>query len=323
MNSRSRQHRKRRKNRGLRTAISFLVLIIIAVAGLVIYSQMKNTKSKTASTLPSKSTITKKSSVAIKPIAPVKPAAPAWQTVSNENELPILMYHYVTSNAEQLPNDSNNMNVKDFEAQLQLLKMQGYKTLTADEAEKVLTGKTRPSAKMVWLTFDDGSSTVYSEIYPLLKKYQMHATSFIITGFVDKNQGGILTWAQIKEMKASGWIDFGSHTVDHLDLGTLSNAEQQRELADSKADLDRELGQNTTMICYPAGGYNQETESIAQSLGYQYGLLDPGRNGAVAVAAKGSDGLFTLPRFRMMSTTTTADLAQMLQPAADYNAQNK
>ncbi len=77
------------------------------------------------------------------------------------------------------------------------------------------------------------------------------------------------------------------------------------------------------MICYPAGGYNQNTLSLSTELGYKFGLLDPGRNGVVAQAAKESDGLLTLPRFRMMSSTTAEEMMQMIQPATDYNEKNK
>lgn len=59
--------------------------------------------------------------------------------------------------------------------------------------------------------------------------------------------------------------------------------------------------------------------NLANELGYKFGLLDPGRNGAIAIAAKESDGLLTLPRFRMMSSTTTEQMLQMIQPSTDYN----
>ncbi|XOW21079.1 hypothetical protein QK908_00100 [Lactococcus cremoris] len=91
----------------------------------------------------------------------------------------------------------------------------------------------------------------------------------------------------------------------HPDLGTT--LEDQRTELEQQADLDKNLNQQTNMICYPAGGYNQNTLSLSTELGYKFGLLDPGRNGAVAQAAKESDGLLTLPRFRMMSSTTAEE----------------
>ncbi|MFH0153224.1 hypothetical protein, partial [Pseudomonas aeruginosa] len=62
--------------------------------------------------------------------------------------------------------------------------------------------------------------------------------------------------------------------------------------------------------------------NIDSSLGYKFGLLDPGRNGAIAQAASASDGLLTLPRFRMSSTTGPQELMSMLAPSAAYNLGN-
>lgn len=91
--------------------------------------------------------------------------------------------------------------------------------------------------------------------------------------------------------KASGLVDFGSHTVSHPDLGKLTLEAQRTELEQSKADLDKNLEQKTDIICYPAGGYNQNTLNLANELGYKFGLLDRPYD-AIAIAAKESDGLF-------------------------------
>lgn len=314
--------RRRKLKKWVKATLSLIGILVVVVVFLHISANHKpsTTKTLTTSLASSQSAIKASSKTTSETASKTK-----WLKSKAENELPILMFHYVTSRPDELPQDSNNIPIQNFEDDLKTLHDNGYTTLSGSEAEKVITQKEKPSNKMVWLTFDDGSVTLYTEIFPLLKKYNMHATGFIITGFVDNNQGGILTWAQIKEMKASGLVDFGSHTVDHPDLSTLSDDAQQTELANSKADLDKELNQNTNIICYPAGGYNQDTLNIAQNLGYKFGLLDPGRNGAVATSAQASDGLLTLPRLRMMgyfTPTPPQDMMSMIQPATDYNEKN-
>lgn len=311
---------RRKKKSYKRLFILPILVLLVVLLGIIAFSQLTKTKApeqQNARSMSQAKSVKEENSSEKSSVA-----TPKWLSAKNENQLPILMFHYVTSDEDQLPKDSNNIDVTTFENELKALKEQGYTTVSAADAQRVLTTKEKPSNKLVWLTFDDGSVTMYTRIFPLLKKYQMHATSFIITSFVDNGQGGILTWEQIKEMKESGWVDFGSHTVDHPDLETQTLEAQRSELADSKADLDKNLTQKTNMICYPAGGYNQNTLDLSTELGYQYGFLDPGRNGAVAMAAKESDGLLTLPRFRMMDTTSAEDMLQMLQPAATYNEQN-
>lgn len=316
MKKRSERHKKNY----LKTAVVLTCLIIIGVLLVLIVKENQTNKNHEQTSQKNSSihkTVKKKVSLS----SAKKATSSDWLTARLDNQLPILMFHYASSNPSDLT-DSNWMPDATLNADLAALKNAGYVTVTAAEAEKILTTRTKPSNKMVWLTFDDGSLTVYRDIFPLLKKYHMHATAFIITGFVDNNQSGILNWQQIKEMKASGLVDFQSHTVSHLDLGTLSTSEATYQLEQSKKELDQQLGQNTNIICYPAGGYNQETLQLAQHLGYQFGLLDPGRNGAVAEAASAADGLLTLPRFRMMSTTNSQDLMRLVTSSTQYNIQN-
>lgn len=315
--------RRRKRFHWGRLVIAVLVIILVGVASIFAVrtfhkSEKLPSRNKSAQVVKSSGANKNKAS---RTSEKSKKQANQWLQAENNNQLPILMFHYVSHLQSDLV-DSNWMPTATFEADLQALKKAGYTTVTADKAERILTTKEKPSNKMVWLTFDDGSLTLYRDIFPLLKKYNMHATAFIVTGFVDNGQPGIVNWQQIKEMKDSGLIDFGSHTVSHLDLGTLSTADATTQLSQSKAELDKQLNQKTTMICYPAGGYNQQTLTIAKSLGYQYGFLDPGRNGAVAGAASLANGLMTLPRFRMASTSGAAELMEDLQPATDYNLQN-
>ncbi|MQW22678.1 MULTISPECIES: polysaccharide deacetylase family protein [unclassified Lactococcus] len=317
------QRRKKKNKFGIFIFTFILLLLVIGIGTVTVNSLLTNKKATTASSS-SQSTKLSISSTSKTTVSTSKNSSltSTWIQSSADNQIPILMFHYASSQASDLAGGSNWMPDSTLEADLAALKEAGYTTLTAQEAVKVLTTKTKPSNKMVWLTFDDGSLTVYRDIYPLLKKYNMHATAAIITGFVDNHQPGILTWEQIKEMKASGLVDFISHTVSHLDLGTLSTADATYQLKQSKKELDEQLNQNTNIICYPAGGYNQQTIEIAKSLGYSYGTLDPGRNGAVAEEASAANGLFTLPRFRMSSTTGPDLMMSYLKPATTFNEQN-
>jgi len=297
-----------------------IVIIILGIGAVFAYPKIQQALKKPAEKTEQatgKSQATKASSSAAKP----KMTNATWIDSKEDNQLPILMFHYISGQASDLT-DSNWMPAATFDADMKALKDAGYTTVTAEEAEKIITEHKKPSNKMVWLTFDDGSLTNLRDVTPILQKYDMHATAFLITGFIDNNQGGILSWDNVKTMQASGHWDFGSHTVDHNDLGTQTADAQTTELKDSQAALQQHLGVKTNIICYPAGGYNDDTLAVAKQLGYSFGLADPGRNGAVAKAATAADGLLTLPRLRMMDSTGPSELMQMLAPAEAYNASN-
>jgi len=177
-----------------------------------------------------------------------------WTRVKKPVKLPILMYHSVHNMAESEAANANLIvDPETFESQLKALKKAGYYTLTPEEAYRALTKNELPEGrKVVWLTFDDGIADFYTIVYPLLKKYQMTATNNIITSFSDEERPSVLTFDQIKEMKAQG-ITFESHTVSHPDLAQSDSSRQESELATPKQVLEKNLHQPPPPIVSPAG----------------------------------------------------------------------
>jgi len=247
----------------------------------------------------------------------------AWlKTQGQPNELPILMYHNVDPN----PPNGNTITPAALESDFQTLQANGYTTVTASDAMRILTTDEKPSNKMVWLTFDDSMESFYTQVYPLLKKYGLHATSFVITSNVESVMQGTLSPDQIKEMAASGVADFQSHTVDHIDLSVASDRAQTIQLQKSKEYLDNLLGQQTVVVCYPSGSHNSRTPGIAAGLGYQAGVLDPGRTygGKTAQNAPAvkTTGMFMLDRFRTWSDMDGTAMMKLLAGAEAYNTKN-
>lgn len=186
-----------------------------------------------------------------------------WHHVA-EVKIPILMYHSISSgNSLRVP-------AKEFKAEMHYLKQHHYYTLTAKEAVYAFKHHRLPQKKVVWITLDDSYKDNLTKALPILKKYQLHATINFITGFTKKSNH--LTLAEAKKMVATGDIDFQSHTVSHLDLNELTYRQQFAELNDSKKWLDKNLHQNTAVICYPAGRANKQTIKAAKAAGYSYAL---------------------------------------------------
>lgn len=129
-----------------------------------------------------------------------------------------------------------------FDEQCRHLVENGYRSLTADEFNSRLKNSKSTPEKTVLLTFDDGLKQVWSVAYPILKKYGLHATCFLIPGCIPeenkevrptlddvwsgsakssdvmgirKNELPLATWEEIKIMHESGVIDFQSHTMNH------------------------------------------------------------------------------------------------------------
>lgn len=184
------------------------------------------------------------------------PAAGSW-AIPEGYKVPIIMYHGVTNDVW----GATDLFVRpeDLDAQLQYLAENGYTPIWFEDLAHV-----DRIEKPVLLTFDDGYADNYHELFPLLQKYGMKATIFVITGTIDYNPRN-LTSEQIRELSASGLVSIQSHTVTHPYLGQQTPEEQEWELTQSKLALLRLTGKEPYVICYPSGNYNEDTLELAKT----------------------------------------------------------
>ena len=171
-------------------------------------------------------------------------------------DVPVLMYHGVSDDMWGM----TELFVKPamMEAQIQYLLENGYTPIWFEDLPNV-----DKIEKPVILTYDDGYMDNYLELYPILQKYQVKATIFVVTGAIDYNPRSV-TSAQIKEMSDSGLVSIQSHTVTHPLLAGLSPEQQEYELTQSKLTLASITGKEPSVICYPSGSYDVTTLELAE-----------------------------------------------------------
>lgn len=146
-----------------------------------------------------------------------------------ENEIPVFLFHTI--------------NPKIFENQLQYIVTNGYTTLSIEEFVSIIKEKEKLKSKCVLLTIDDARTSFWKYGFPLLKKYNLKATLFIIPGLtieskkrfnledvwnkdiseiqlkeIDELDDNICNWSEIREMYFSGLIDIESHSLFHRDV---------------------------------------------------------------------------------------------------------
>lgn len=186
--------------------------------------------------------------------------------------VPILMYHYIRdyNNPKDPTGNTLSVSVNNFDQQMSYLASHGYTAVSLDTLAAIYAKQTAAPAKPVVVTFDDGYIDLFSNAYPILKKYNMRATSFVITGFV--GQPGYVSWGNIKEMQSSGLVTFEAHTVTHAYLPTLNYASMVQQLKDSKSTLQAQTGYTVNFIAYPYGASDWSVQNAAQKAGYIGGL---------------------------------------------------
>lgn len=172
------------------------------------------------------------------------------------SSVPILMYHSVSNDSGPRvhPYYQTVTSPLVFKSQMQQLRDMGYKTVSLRKAVDGLR-KEEPIPKHAVITFDDGFADFYREAFPELRRHGFTATMFLPTAYIGNNrlqfkQKECLTWSEICELRDHG-ISFGSHTVSHPQLSTLSPAEVEAEVAKSKHTIEDKLGEPIESFAYP------------------------------------------------------------------------
>ena len=123
---------------------------------------------------------------------------------TRKNFVLCLMYHSIDSEKNK-----GGIFVDEFEEHIKWIK--DKKTFKMEELKGL--DYTLP-LNSILITFDDGYKNNYTLAFPILKKYNMKATIFLNTKFIEKDET-YLNWDEIREMYKSGLIDFQLHTHSH------------------------------------------------------------------------------------------------------------
>lgn len=166
----------------------------------------------------------------------------------------VLMYHCVNEEPYTV-NTSLFVRPSELEAHFKAVSEKNIETLFADE----FGPKTKES---VIFTFDDGYEDNYTNMFPLAKKYNVKVTIYMIGYKIDKP--GYLTSEQIKEMSDSGLVQFGSHTLDHPSLVSLSEQGVREQFSGTSWLISEITGKPVTTVAYPSGDYNDTVMEVAR-----------------------------------------------------------
>lgn len=202
--------------------------------------------------------------------------------------LPVLMYHFFYDASKgQKGRDNNWMEISAFEEQMKYLSDNNYYFPSWEEVEDFVDGKRKLPEKSVVITIDDGDQTFIDLAIPIIEKYNIKATSFVVTGWNG-------TW--LPKTYRSSHMDFQSHSHDSHRAGTngkgrLVNMNYEEAVQD--VTKSKEIIGNCKVFCYPFGHYNDT--SIQALKDSSYALAFTTREGRVYPGAN----KFVLPRIRI------------------------
>lgn len=192
----------------------------------------------------------------------------------------ILMYHMVSPHKKNAQFNGLRVSPQVFEAQLDYLHKNGWKSFTMAE---IIEHQISLPEKSFVLTFDDGYLDNYTTVLPLLQKYNFKATLYLVlnrhhnewsihrkqnhrTGEL-KNEPKLEDF-HIKKMLESGCFEIGAHTLNHPNFIKLTSEETQHEIKESKRKIEALFSTKCVSFSYPFGLYKQEDWKIVQEAGF-------------------------------------------------------
>jgi peptidoglycan/xylan/chitin deacetylase (PgdA/CDA1 family) len=223
------------------------------------------------------------------------------QPVAAEDQVtvPVLAYHRFGPTVA----DGMTVTTKTFESQLQWLKEHNYTVIPMRTLVNYLLGQgPPPPEKSVVITVDDGHKTVYTEMLPLVRKYNIPVTLFLYPSCIS-NASYAMTWDQLKQLQQTGLFDMQSHTFWHPNFKKekkkLKPAEYQKvvdtQLTKSKASLEKRFGTKVDLLAWPFGIYDDQLEKDAAKAGYVVAFSIDRRNDSK------SEKMMAQPRYLMVN----------------------
>lgn len=173
-----------------------------------------------------------------------------------QNQFLVLAYHDVEDDAA----DQRYLSVRTsaLNEQISWLLHNGYHAISVQDILDAHDGKKTLPPKAVLLSFDDGYSSFYTRVWPLLQAWNVPALWAPVGSWVDTpanqkvNFGGLMTprdrfatWDMVRELSQSPLIEIGSHTwASHY--GIPANPQGSREPAIANRYYDKATGRYET-----------------------------------------------------------------------------
>lgn len=226
--------------------------------------------------------------------------------------LPIIMYHEVNSKGL----GKYIISPQEFEEDIIYLKKEGYTTINIEDLIAFEYNNIKLPEKPIMLTFDDGYSSSYTHILPILKKYDCKIVVSIVGEYVDKSTkgtypNGYLNWPQVKELVDSTYVEIQNHTYSMHELSKRKGCkiikgesfnEYKTEIIDNIGYLqlliEEKTGYRPRAFTYPFGITCKECDEILEGMGF---IVTLSCYSGVNLLSGNKEELYELKRFNRPS----------------------
>ena len=213
--------------------------------------------------------------------------------------LPVLMYHFFYDKSKTEGKDENWIEISNFEEQMKYLAENNFYFPTWEEVEGYIDGKTELPEKSVVITVDDGDPSFFELAVPIIQKYNIQATSFVVAYWYGDR-------AENKEKN----ISYQSHSYDMHKGGANGKGVMLSWSYDKIVDdlkTSQEVLGDATIFCYPFGQFNDLDVKALKDTGFKLAFTTQG--GRVKKGAS----KYQLPRVRVSKSTSLKAFMQKVE----------
>lgn len=219
--------------------------------------------------------------------------------ILNEEGLPVLMYHFFYDKSKDSGKDGNWIEISDFEEQMKYLAENDFYFPTWEQVENYIDGKQELPEKSVVITVDDGDPSFFELAVPIIQKYKIPTTSFVIT-----------YWYGNRASDKQEYVSYQSHSYDMHKAGSNGKGVMLSWNYDKIKDdilLSRDVLGGADIFCYPFGQYNDLDIKVLKENGYKLAFTTKGGR-----VKKGSSK-YELPRVRISGNTGMTEFKKKVE----------
>jgi peptidoglycan/xylan/chitin deacetylase (PgdA/CDA1 family) len=231
---------------------------------------------------------------------------------AEQRPIPILTYHRFDPDIAKA---STIVTTPVFEEQMAWLMAHHYRVVPLRDVVAAVASDGPPiEGPAVAITADDGFRTVYTQMFPVIRRARMPVTLFINPPMISGG-AAYLTWAMIEEMRASGLVDVQAHTQTHPNFNTerarlgpeAYQAFLAQQIAGSREAILAKLGVRAAYLAWPYGIHDAQLEAAARQAGFDAAFALGSR-----AASEGGDA-FAIPRYQVYNGDVGARFAAVAE----------
>lgn len=240
------------------------------------------------------------------------------------NKIPIFTFHRLVPDKVKKKlymNDEWVGSINIFKKMVKYIYYNGYKTLSTEDFYKWYIGEVEYNKKTLLITIDDGFYEDYYLVYPIIKKYNLRATSFVVGSRIKFKTAPYNRYTPSyigldlinKVRKEYPKFEFQSHSFNMHFL--VRNSQQKLNHGISSMfyeEIENDILKNIqfgfTTMAYPYGAFTAEIKELLEKHGYLIAF----RFGPANYATRNSDR-FAIPRIKLNGYSTLDDLKKWLK----------